>query len=301
MVGLICLDIINFCDRYPKEDEDIRAIDQKWSQGGNATNTSLVLTLLGRECELLATVGAGMETEFTLAALDRLGISHGNCVHHSHCRLPTSYVVINRGTGSRTIVHYRNLPELSAADFIKLDISKYGWIHFEGRQPDQYRAMMEQVATYNASQTKSSSRVKISVELEKKRLSTSELVLFADVVMMSKEYAISNGYQSAEEAVVGLRAKVKPGAIVTCTWGDRGAAASDQEEKVWSCPAIPSPRVIDTLGAGDTFNAGVIHSLYKGCSTEQALKFACELAGAKCGMEGFDGLKEFGEHLHVNH
>lgn len=62
-VGLICLDIINFCDRYPQEDEDIKAIDQKWSQGGNATNTSLVLTLLGRECELLATVGAGMETE----------------------------------------------------------------------------------------------------------------------------------------------------------------------------------------------------------------------------------------------
>lgn len=62
-VGLICLDIINFCDRYPQEDEDIRATDQKWSQGGNATNTSLVLTLLGRKCELLATVGAGMETE----------------------------------------------------------------------------------------------------------------------------------------------------------------------------------------------------------------------------------------------
>ena len=90
-------------------------------------------------------------------------------------------------------------------------------------------------------------------------------------------------------------------AIVTCTWGDRGAAASDQEGKVWSCPSILLPRVVDTLGAGDTFNAGMIHSLYRGCPTEQALKFACELAGAKCGMEGFEGLKEFGGHLHVNH
>ena len=97
---------------------------------------------------------------------------------------------------------YRNLPELSAADFTKLDISKFGWIHFEvmpphvrydimplsclpgdqGRQPDQYRVMMEQVATYNSSQTNTSSRVKMSVELEKKRLCISELVPLADVV-----------------------------------------------------------------------------------------------------------------------
>lgn len=292
-VGLICLDIINFCDRYPQEDEDIRATDQKWNQGGNATNTSLVLTLLGRQCELVATVGGGMETDFSLAALDRFGIARSNCIHYPHNRLPTSYVVINKATGSRTIVHYRKLPELCAEDFTKLDLSKYGWIHFEGRQPDQYKLMLEHTVAYNASQAGSSSRVKVSVELEKTRPSISELLPFADVVMVSKDYAIFCGYQSAQEAVIGLRAKVKPGAVVTCTWGDKGAAASNHERNVWFCPAVPPAKVVDTLGAGDTFNAGIIHSLYKEQSTEQALKFACEIAGAKCGMEGFEGLKTY--------
>lgn len=63
-VGIVCLDIVNYCDRYPQEDDDIRATDQKWRKGGNAANTASVLRLLGREnCGLLSTLGSGMETE----------------------------------------------------------------------------------------------------------------------------------------------------------------------------------------------------------------------------------------------
>ena len=34
-------------------------------------------------------------------------------------------------------------------------------------------------------------------------------------------------------------------------------------------------RVVDTLGAGDTFNAAMIFSLAKGCTPDVALAFAC--------------------------
>lgn len=63
-VGLVCLDIINLCDHYPLEDEDIRARDQQWRSGGNAANTSIVLSLLGRRMEFMGTLGSGMETEW---------------------------------------------------------------------------------------------------------------------------------------------------------------------------------------------------------------------------------------------
>ena len=55
MLELIC--------RYPLEDEDLRARDQHWTTGGNASNSSKVLSLLGRKCEFLGTLGRGMETE----------------------------------------------------------------------------------------------------------------------------------------------------------------------------------------------------------------------------------------------
>ena len=62
--------------------------------------------------------------------------------------------------------------------------------------------------------------------------------------------------------------------------------------QVFVCPASPPSKLLDTLGAGDTFNAGLIHYLSQGKDLEAALQFACKLAGAKCGMVGYDGLKE---------
>ena len=62
-VGLLCLDIVNTCDSYPGEDEDVRARAQQWRPGGNAANSSIVLSLIGRQCEFLGTLGRGMETE----------------------------------------------------------------------------------------------------------------------------------------------------------------------------------------------------------------------------------------------
>ena len=57
----------------------------------------------------------------------------------------------------------------------------------------------------------------------------------------------------------------------------------------------PGP-VIDTLGAGDTFNAAVIHSLSRGDTWKDAIKFACHVAGTKCCSPGYDQVKSFASH-----
>jgi ketohexokinase len=50
--------------------------------------------------------------------------------------------------------------------------------------------------------------------------------------------------------------------------------------------------LVDTLGAGDVFNAGLIHALLEGEDPRRALALAVELAGRKCGRQGLDGLLE---------
>ena len=79
-------------------------------------------------------------------------------------------------------------------------------------------------------------------------------------------------------------------AVVICAWGEKGAVAADSSGQVHCSPAFPPPSLTDTLGAGDTFNAGVIHTLSQGATVSDAISFACRLAGAKCGMHGFDDL-----------
>ena len=46
-------------------------------------------------------------SSFAISELKRLGVLHSHCVAHPGSKLPTSCVVLNMSTASRTIVHYR--------------------------------------------------------------------------------------------------------------------------------------------------------------------------------------------------
>lgn len=50
--------------------------------------------------------------------------------------------------------------------------------------------------------------------------------------------------------------------------------------------------MVDAIGAGDTFIAGIIFSLSRNMSLSLSLKFACELASRKVAQQGFSGLAQ---------
>lgn len=84
-----------------------------------------------------------------------------------------------------------------------------------------------------------------------------------------------------------------PRSTVICAWGKEGAAAySTLDSKLSKSKSFPPLAVIDTLGAGDTFNAATILSLTQKFDIDEAITFGCKVAGAKVGMDGFKGLKD---------
>lgn len=52
--------------------------------------------------------------------------------------------------------------------------------------------------------------------------------------------------------------------MLVCAWAEEGADALGPDGQLLHSDAFPPPRVVDTLGAGDTFNASVIFSLSQG-------------------------------------
>ncbi|XP_025771505.1 ketohexokinase-like [Puma concolor] len=109
-------------------------------------------------------------------------------------------------------------------------------------------------------------------------------------VFVSKDVARHLGFRSAVEALRGLYGRVRKGAMLVCAWAEEGADALGPDGQLLHSDAFPPPRVVDTLGAGDTFNASVIFSLSQGKSMQEALRFGCQVAGKKCGLQGFDGI-----------
>lgn len=46
VVGLCCIDLVNYVQKYPVEDSDTRVFEQITALGGNATNSCVVLNQL---------------------------------------------------------------------------------------------------------------------------------------------------------------------------------------------------------------------------------------------------------------
>ncbi|RDI80358.1 PAB-dependent poly(A)-specific ribonuclease subunit [Venturia inaequalis] len=244
------------------------------------------------------------------------GVNLDQCIYrYNQDEAASCYIIRSAESGSRTIVNHNALPDMTVEEFIKAaekvqnkdagenDVS-YEWWHFEGRIPDITLKCMQYIAKTRGEAT-------ISVEIENPdRKGLEKLVEVADVVFYSKSWAWAQGYNNPTTFLQKLDDQARP--LQFCTWGAEGAAAlafSRQKpdkkrliKSTWALP--PSSKVIDTVGAGDTFIAGILFAYAANPTntnysnhTNLALEFALELAGRKVMQEGFRGLGEAVRHL----
>ena len=81
------------------------------------------------------------------------------------------------------------------------------------------------------------------------------------------------------QAWQGSKELVSEEAGVVVAWGEQGAACHSPEQGLTSCHAHPPPGgVVDTLGAGDTFNAAVLGCLASGLGLAESVELGCEVS-----------------------
>lgn len=278
-VGIATLDVVSVVDRYPAEDAEVRALARHHRRGGNCTNSLAVLAQLGHAVSWAGTVADDGDSRLLLADAAREGIDTRLCVTCPGGTTPVSHIALSRATGSRTIIHHRDLPELSADAFAHVPLQAFDWVHFEGRNVVALQSMLAAVRDLGG---------RCSLEVEKPREGIEALFGQADLLLFSRQYARHRGFADAERFLRSVPRTL--GQTSFCAWGAEGAWAIDEAGRVQHSPAFPPPRVIDTLGAGDAFNAACIDGALRGLTTGATLREACRLAGHKCGLQGLSGL-----------
>jgi ketohexokinase len=279
-IGIATVDVINSVDEYPPEDAEVRASAQRIVRGGNVTNTLVVLAQQGHACAWGGVLAHEPDAKRIVQDLHAYGVDTTPVHYLEQGKVPVSYITHSLRNGTRTIVHYRDLPEYGDERFSAVDLTPYHWIHFEGRNVDQTERMLRRARGSGAV---------VSVEIEKPRAGIEGLARYADVVLLSRAYALAVDHHDGPAALRAMRASA-PEADLVCAWGEVGAFALDRHGNEYHAEAWRPEAVVDTLGAGDTFNAGVIDARLRGLDWRDTLQAATRLAGRKCGQVGLDGL-----------
>lgn len=203
--------------------------------------------------------------------------------------------------------------------------------HFEGRIPDTTLQCIRWLKAHSRFRTlpaQAQSYLRISVELEKPNREGLQLLADeADIIFYSKTWAQAAGYKTPELCVWDQHCRARVSADPTgaeklfiCTWGVAGARAVSMHKsrmprrgggndgddqpvpviEVLESFAFYSQEgrpVKDSVGAGDTFIAGVLWGLLcreregeNGWPMQRVLDFANQLAGRKVLQRGFDRL-----------
>jgi len=273
-VGIATLDIINTVTHYPGEDEELRAETHSVSRGGNATNTLVILDQLGHQGCWAGVLPQDTDAALVLQDLDRYKIDIQAVYRPVEGKLPTSYITLSKATGSRSIIHYRDCPEYDFKHFDELNLESYDWVHFEGRNVSQLKPMMDKVRKAG---------IACSLEVEKPRKGIEALFAVPEVLMFSRAYANSRGYHEAASFLVDMPGRRKR----FVAWGEAGAWGLDESGDIAHHPAAPV-KVVDSVGAGDVFNAGIIHGLLRELPLGAVLTGAVRLASDKCTHRGLD-------------
>jgi len=280
-VGSAVLDLVFGVPRHPAEDEELRASSLRIEPGGNAANTARVLRALGHEVALAAVLAdhpAGAPLE---EGLRRAGVDLAPCRRVAGLP-PLSAILLSESSGLRTIVHHRGTPEYGLDDFARLDLSRWHWAHIEARPGGETARMVRHARLFRPG-------LLISIEVEKVRPGIEDCLPLARLVLFSRGYAEACGFARPEAFLQDMSVRV-PQTLLSVAWGAEGAWGIEADGTLYHAPAAPPPQVVDTIGAGDTFNAGMIGSLAAGLPLRDSLAAACRLAGRKVGQVGFDGL-----------
>lgn len=96
-----------------------------------------------------------------------------------------------------------------------------------------------------------------------------------DVLLPNESEACRLARQEDPETALRFLAEYVP--LVVMKRGVNGAVARRRGEEVKACPVRTEP--VDTIGAGDSFDAGFLHQFIRGMSLEACLRFG-NLAGA---------------------
>ena len=241
--------------------------------GGSASITALAAARLGLRVALVAAIGADAAGNFMLGELARAGVD--TSVMPVRASLPTGMtLVLSRGDDRAILTAPGTIGALTQADVPADLLAATRHVHVSSY------FLLEQSLGPGLAAVLAGAReagATTSLDTNWDPAGTWGAEFFPDVLaetdlLLPNEAEAERlaGAATLDEAVASL---TKAGGRIVVKLGARGALYADGQRQYLATPPPITP--VDTTGAGDCFNAGLLTGLLRGLEPAEALALAC--------------------------
>jgi sugar/nucleoside kinase (ribokinase family) len=272
--GIVVLDEVFRVPQVPATDTKTDATEYVTVGGGCAPNAAVAISRLGGATAFAGPLGDDDTAERILGHLADEKIDTRGCVRVPGGRSSVSAILID-DNGARTIATYSDKKLLAATprDVAQLIADADGML-LDNRRPNFVGPFCQAAAAR-----------KLPIVLDVDKATT-----FDDPLLSAATHAIFSGESlramtQCDNIAKGFDiARRKLNHFIAVTDGHNGGLWCEGGE-VHSYPAFEI-KVVDTLGAGDTFHGAFALALIEGKPVEVCLRFAAAAAAVKCSRFG---------------
>jgi sugar/nucleoside kinase (ribokinase family) len=256
--------------------------------GGSAAITAVAAARLGVRTALVAAVGTDPAGEFMLDQLAREGVDVSAVITREGMATGMT-VALSRGGDRAILTALGAIDSLTAADIPAGLLARSRHVHVSSYfllAASLGPGLADMLAAARASGATTSLDTNWDPAGHWRDERLTAVIAQADVLLPNEAeaLALSSGAGSPEAAAVALAA-FGPRVVVKC--GERGALCADG--RTLRRVSLPPVTPVDTTGAGDCFNAGLIAGLLQSMSLTDAAALGCAVGALSTGALGGTG------------
>ena len=275
-LGEIVIDWVTEIPHFPKPDEKVDALSENYFSGGVTANYLVATARLGGNSGFIGAVGDDSYGDYLVEDFVKENVDFTCVKKIINKKTPVNFIFLAQG--EKTIIQspHMQTTKIEIKDLSEDYISTSKLLH---------TTVIHQEVTEKAVEIAKRNDVKISIDLESQIAvrgwsNLKNVLTNADILLPNKEGAkfITN-CSKPEKAAQNLVKKGIP--IVIITLGHKGVLITTEEFQK-AIPSYEVKNVIDTTGAGDTFNGAFSLAYWiKGWDLEKSCKYANAAAALK--------------------
>ena len=265
---------------FPAFNTKLELVGASWQAGGQVATALTVCQRLGLHTKYIGRVGDDPFGVFQLDTLSREGIDLSDTRVVQGCANQVAYILIDRGTGERTILWKRD-PRLDIApEEVRPEmIAGARLLHVDGH---------DTAATAQAARWARQAGTPVTLDVDNIYPGLEALLDQTDYIVGSTEFP--RRYTSKEDsfaALLEVRRRHPRTRLVASTLGRDGVLALEGDRFLYL--SAYDVRTRDTTGAGDVFHGAFVYGLLQGWPMERVLDFSNAMAGLNCEAAGARG------------